>query len=397
MTRSRLFTLLQHSTCLLCLCLLGLCSINVSAQLKFRIEGHIDNTHAKPSKNDVGDSDIIVLNFGNLVRKDTVRIHNNAFHMEGEIPYPSSAFIEYKYGGNLILLDSSSYLFTLVKKDIDSTHATYEQEIKTKSTFHNTWEKFYDNKAKLVQERNQLNEAAQHTTNPDSALYYAFAIKAANKKIVAFYHQFAADHPNSYIAAYILVGAPDFSYANYMDVYSSFSDNIKNSYYGKNFYSRMIASKDDKKEEQAKTEIAQTAPGMFPVTNTIDTALNKIVLDKDFFSKHKYTLIEFWASWCGPCRKLNENLKKMTASFKEKDVELVGFSLDQGSEAWKIAMINDKLPWLQVSDLKAVDSPLAQYLKLGVIPANVLVDREGKIVRTNIYEGELEGFLKGVN
>lgn len=395
MTHFHLFPRLQQVASLVCFCLLVLFSLTASAQIKFVINGRIDKSAGPNTKNSIADGDLIVLNFINLVRKDTVSIKSDSFHIEGEIPYPSVAMIEYKYGGHLVLLDSSIYQFDLTLQKVDSMHWQYEGEIITKSTFYNTWENFYNNKGKLLQARNQLNQAGQKTAYTDSTLYYGLAIKAADKKIASSYHQFAADHPNSYIAAYILQGAPDFTYANYIDVYNSFSDEIKNSFYGKNFYSRMLATKDDKKGDPVSQ--SRTAPGMFPVTNTIDTALNKITLDNVFFSKYKYTLIEFWASWCGPCRRVNENLKKMTSTFKDKDVKLVGFSLDLAPEAWKIAMINDKLPWLQVSDLKAVNSPLAEYLKLEVIPANVLVDREGKIVRTNIYDGELERFLKGVN
>lgn len=395
MTHFHLFPRLQQVASLVCFCLLVLFSLTASAQIKFVINGRIDKSAGPNTKNSITNGDLIVLNFINLVRKDTVSIKNDSFHIEGEIPYPSVAMIEYKYGGHLVLLDSSIYQFDLTLQKVDSMHWQYEGEIITKSTFYNTWENFYNNKGKLLQARNQINQAGQKTAHTDSTLYYGLAIKAADKKITASYHKFAAAHPNSYIAAYILQGAPDFTYANYIDVYNSFSDEIKNSFYGKNFYSRMLATKDDKKGDPVSQ--SRTAPGMFPVTNTIDTALNKITLDNVFFSKYKYTLIEFWASWCGPCRRVNENLKKMTSTFKDKDVKLVGFSLDLAPEAWKIAMINDKLPWLQVSDLKAVNSPLAEYLKLEVIPANVLVDREGKIVRTNIYDEELERFLKGVN
>ncbi len=86
----------------------------------------------------------------------------------------------------------------------------------------------------------------------------------------------------------------------------------------------------------------------------------------------------------------------MTPLLQRKDVALVGFSLDLAAEAWKIAVINDKMPWFQVSDLKGTSSPLAEFLQLSAIPANVLVDRDGKIVRVNIYDKELDDFLKSV-
>lgn len=389
-TLCTLFTVFTRPWLFICL-FIFFCN-NVSAQVRFSINGHVDNMASNEySKNYINDSDLIVLNFLNLARKDTVAVINNTFHLEGELPYPSIAMLEYKSGGNLILLDNSTYQFDLTLLKVDSIYWQYEGAITSTSPFYNLWKDFYDHKTMLLKESNDLNLAAQHCTNTDSTLYYAFAVKAADKKIAAAFHQLAIDHPNSYITAYILPAAPDFSYENYIDVYNSFSDHLKNTFYGKNFYSRMMASK-DVVSIQPKTEA-----GTFPVTNAMDTALNKITLDKVFFGKHQYTLIEFWASWCGPCRKVNEDLKKKLALFKNKDVALVGFSLDMASEAWKIAVINDRLPWLQISDLKAINSPLAVYLELTVIPANVLVDRSGRIVRMNIYDGELDEFLKGGN
>ena len=71
------------------------------------IDGRIDNSAGTYSKNNINDGDFIILNFINLIRKDTAVIKNNTYHIEGEVPYPSVAMIEYKHGGSLILLDSS--------------------------------------------------------------------------------------------------------------------------------------------------------------------------------------------------------------------------------------------------------------------------------------------------
>lgn len=379
----------------ICLWLIIFFAKDVAGQLRFNINGRINNSADTKTKNSISNGDFIILNFLNLPRKDTVKVQNSTFHIEGEVPYPSIAMIEYKYGGDLILLDNSTYQYALELKIVDSTNRVYESNISTQSPFFNAWSTFYDGKRELLMKKEKLTAAANLCKDTDSSLYYKSAIEETNQEIIATYHQLAVDHPNSYIAAYIIPAAPDFNYNNYISIYNTFSDSIRNSFYGKNFYSRMIASKESKANEQSISKNREA--GMFPATAAVDTSLKKVMLDKTFFHKQQYTLVEFWASWCGPCRKVNERLKEMTPLLKKKDVTVVNFSLDLASEAWRIAVINDKMPWLQVSDLKATNSPLSEFLQLTVIPANVLVDRTGKIVRTNIYDKELDDFLKSVN
>ncbi|HWV69318.1 redoxin domain-containing protein [Chitinophaga sp.] len=106
--------------------------------------------------------------------------------------------------------------------------------------------------------------------------------------------------------------------------------------------------------------------------------------------KGKYVLIDFWASWCGPCRAENPNLLKAYNTFKSKDFTIVGISLDSDAGKWKKAIKEDKLPWTQLSDLKGRENAIAQYYNVRGIPWNILVDRDGKIVAKDLRGSELE-------
>lgn len=111
----------------------------------------------------------------------------------------------------------------------------------------------------------------------------------------------------------------------------------------------------------------------------------------------KYVLVDFWASWCVPCRHENPNVVKAYNRFREKNFTVVGFSLDEGDdgkEKWLKAIEKDGLPWMQLSDLAGWTSPVAMMYNLKAIPANFLLDPSGKIVAKNLRGEELEQKLE---
>lgn len=105
--------------------------------------------------------------------------------------------------------------------------------------------------------------------------------------------------------------------------------------------------------------------------------------------KGKYVLIDFWASWCGPCRRENPHVVELYNEFNDKGFEILGVSLDQKKEAWLKAIDDDQLAWNQVSDLKGWKNEVAQLYGVSSIPHTVLLDKEGKIVAKNLRGDEL--------
>ena len=108
----------------------------------------------------------------------------------------------------------------------------------------------------------------------------------------------------------------------------------------------------------------------------------------------KVVLIDFWASWCAPCRRENPHVVELYKKYKEKDFEIFGFSLDDNVEAWRNAIEKDGITWPQVSDLKKWESQVVKDFHIEAIPYSVLIDREGKIIAKGLRKDELEVRIK---
>ena len=120
----------------------------------------------------------------------------------------------------------------------------------------------------------------------------------------------------------------------------------------------------------------------------LSTAAGKVVKLSDF--KGKVVLIDFWASWCGPCRQENPHVIALYEKYKGKGFDVFGVSLDDDKEAWLTALKKDGIPYTQVSDLKGWESSIAALYQVEAIPATFLLDKEGKIVAKGLRGEELE-------
>jgi peroxiredoxin len=130
--------------------------------------------------------------------------------------------------------------------------------------------------------------------------------------------------------------------------------------------------------------IGQIAPDF-----TMNDAAGNPVKLSDIYSKNEYTLVDFWASWCGPCRRENPNVVAVFNAYKAKGFGVFGVSLDTDKEKWLKAIADDQLTWPHVSDLKGWKNEAAAVYAVSSIPANLLIDKTGKIIDRNLREEKL--------
>ena len=220
-------------------------------------------------------------------------------------------------------------------------------------------------------------------------------LKEMETKFNDYQIDYTKSNPDSYISAMVLIQlvmnkAIDNEVA--YEIYNGFSKTIKKTKSAVKIY-ELVAPKEAEETEEAAQDgeviVGDKAPDFFaPNPNDIAVSLNK--------SLGKLTVLDFWASWCGPCRVDSPNLVKVYNTYKDKGLAIVGISLDQQKESWKKAIDNDQLDWTNVSHLKRWDDPIAAIYGVRSIPQLFLLDENGVVIAKERHAADFIPFLEKI-
>jgi peroxiredoxin len=220
-------------------------------------------------------------------------------------------------------------------------------------------------------------------------------LKEMESKFNDYQIDYTKSNPDSYISAMVLIQlvmnkAIDNEAA--YEIYNGFSKTIKKTKSAVKIY-ELVAPKETEETEEAdqdgEVNVGDKAPDFSaPNPNDVAVSLNT--------SLGKLTVLDFWASWCGPCRVDSPNLVKVYNTYKDKGLAIVGISLDQQKESWKKAINNDQLDWTHVSYLKRWDDPIAAIYGVRSIPQLFLLDENGIVIAKERHAADFVPMLEQI-
>lgn len=302
---------------------------------------------------------------------DTVQVKNSSFSLnmpQDEPQQINMIKIEGVPGNLFFVYEDQPIKATLYKDSLRSSKIVGGEHNKLLMSY---MDALKSNAMKMRKLQTEMREAL---TNQDRATYMSLRnnVKGLEEEDLAFRKKVATENPNSIIAALSLsdlMGGKKIPNTEIKSIYDSFSDEVKDHTLG-----RVINERIAKMSKTDLGAVAQSFEAPTPEGNMLSL--------ED--AKGKLTLIDFWASWCKPCRLENPNVVSVYKDYKDKGFNIISVSLDKSKKNWVKAIEDDNMDWYHVSNLKYWSEPIAVNWGVRSIPATFLIDEEGVIVAKNL-------------
>jgi len=305
-------------------------------------------------------------------------IKKGKFKMKGMVEYPEYCILYAGDNGPLSLFVENTVIdIALNLKNMQDSKVTGSQETDLLVAYIGKMSEFEDS-AKKVND-NYMFFKLSGETDVEKEEGFISQMDEIRQQRINYMKQFAEEHPNNIVAALIVDG--NLSYyllPEEMDTYGNGFDDV-------NSKSPWVQSIQEKVTVAKRLAIGQPFVDIkLPAPDGNEIALS------DYVGKGNYVLIDFWASWCTPCRVANPHVVKIYNQYKDKGFEIVGVSLDKDKAEWTKAITTDELVWPQMSDLMYWQSEGAKLYSVYSIPHTVLLDKDGTILAKGLQPDELE-------
>ncbi len=310
---------------------------------------------------------------------DSADLFNGHFEMVGEVTEPGMVYLTVPEAGRerpQFFLENSEIVIEGKKGNLSEMSVVGSNLQDQYSAFMLITAPFDEKEAKIYDDYSIANESGDTAAITKIMADYDLLTEARDAAVDTY----IAENNNSIISAYIVARQKIYSLelADLEAYQTTFGEIANNSKYGKIISDRIDVLK--------RVAIGQKAPEIaMPDTAGVIQKLSDL--------HGKYVLVDFWASWCGPCRVENPNVVKAYQQFHEKGFDIYAISLDQKRDNWLKAIKDDNLTWTQVSILEGWKAPAVKEYGVMSIPANVLVDPNGVIVGRNLRGEDLDAKL----
>ena len=317
--------------------------------------------------------------------QDTAIVMDGTFKFEGKVEYPQMWYLSVDNVKEFVPLIVENEVF-----DVNFNKDQVNASTVTGTNANDALGKYSKGFSKLIDENNVLSDNAASIMNSTDSLAKAKLTKdfeKGNQDIQNYPLHFLKDNNNTYFSLSLIINLLKGSPADLqpiIEAYDNLDANLKKTEYGIIVGVEIDVLK-KKNESLAMLDVGKISPNFSaPNPNGKQVSLNEI--------KGKATIIDFWASWCGPCRRENPNVVKVYEKFHDKGLEIISVSLDRPGqkEKWLQAIQDDKLTWHHVSNLMYFNDPIAQQYNIQSIPATFILDADGTIVAKSLRGQDLE-------